>query len=279
MGAKTLQRLAAENDARSHLSKGPRRTQFKKNMAESGLKTTLLNRDAPFGDGFVRVRAADMAASDSILIENIEAGVRRITLNRPETLNVFTFPMYLALLDALAAIARDANVRVVILTGAGRGFCSGHDLKNAGPSPFGAEGLGNLYARRHSLMGPGAILIAMRNLPQPLISAVNGTAAGIGYVLVLAADMAIAGRSAKFINTIHKAATGAELGMSYRLPRAIGAQRAAELLNTARPVLANEAEPAHGRRRCADRRRVGDCARDHRQRADRGMADQAVAKA
>ena len=70
----------------------------------------------------------------------------------------------------------------------------------------------------------------------------NGVAAGIGYTLTLAADMAIAARSAKFVNTIHNAATGAELGMSYLLPRAVGSQRAAELLLTARPVLSDEAE-------------------------------------
>ena len=180
--------------------------------------------------------------SDVILIDEVEPGVRRLTLNRPETLNAFTFPMYLALLDALAEIARDPSVRVVILTGAGRGFCSGHDLKQAGPSPFAADGLGKLYAARHDLAGLAAIPVAMRKLPQPIISAVNGTAAGIGYTLTLAADMAIAARSAKFVNTIHNAATGAELGMSYLLPRAVGSQRAAELLYTARPVLADEAE-------------------------------------
>ena len=177
-----------------------------------------------------------------ILIDDIEPGVRRITLNRPETLNAFTFAMYQALLDALDGIARDPSVRAVILTGAGRGFCSGHDLKAAGNSPFAPAGLGKAYANRHTLRGLGAIPLAMRNLPQPIIAAVNGTAAGIGYTLALAADMALAARSAKFVNTIHNAATGTELGLSWLLPRAVGAQRAAELLYTARPVAAEEAE-------------------------------------
>jgi len=180
--------------------------------------------------------------ADELLIDDLEPGVRRITLNRPETLNAFSFTMYEALLDALAAIARDPAVRVVVLTGAGRGFCSGHDLHGAGESGFAPPDVGKLYAGRHNLRGLGAIPIAMRSLPQPIITAVNGVAAGIGYTLALAADMAIAGRSARFINTIHNAATGAELGMSYLLPRAIGSQRAAELLYTARPVLSDEAE-------------------------------------
>jgi enoyl-CoA hydratase len=180
--------------------------------------------------------------SDTILIDTPMAGVRRLTLNRPETLNAFTFEMYEALLDALAAIRPDPTVRVVVLTGAGRGFCSGHDLKAAGDSPWAHEGAGRLYNNRATLLGLGAIPVAMRNLPQPVITAVNGVAAGIGYTLTLAADMAIAGASAKFVNTIHNAATGAELGMSYLLPRAVGSQRAAELLLTARPVLSDEAE-------------------------------------
>ena len=180
--------------------------------------------------------------SDTILIDEPMAGVRRLTLNRPETLNAFTFEMYAALLDALAAIRNDPAVRVVVLTGSGRGFCSGHDLKNAGDSPWASDQVGKLYNNRATLLGLGAIPIALRNLPQPVISAVNGVAAGIGYTLTLAADMAIAARSAKFVNTIHNAATGAELGMSYLLPRAVGSQRAAELLLTARPVLSDEAE-------------------------------------
>ncbi|MEO5641119.1 MAG: enoyl-CoA hydratase-related protein [Sphingomicrobium sp.] len=183
-----------------------------------------------------------MSDADAILVDEVEPGVRRITLNRPASLNAFTFAMYERLLGVLSDTARDASVRVVILTGAGRGFCSGHDLKAAGQSPFVPDGLGKAYADRHNLRGLGTIPLALRNLPQPVVAAVNGTAAGIGYTLALAADMAIAAHSAKFVNTIHNAATGTELGLSYLLPRAVGAQRAAELLYTARPVGAEEAE-------------------------------------
>lgn len=180
--------------------------------------------------------------SEAILLDTPEEGVRRITLNRPEVLNAFTWDMYEGLLDALADIRRDPAVRAVILTGSGRGFCAGHDLKNAGASPYHPEGMGKAYGNRHSLLGLGQIPLAMRNLPQPIVCAVNGTVAGVGYTLALASDMTIAVRSAKFVNTIHNAATGAELGLSYMMSRAVGSQRAAELLLTSRPVMAEEAE-------------------------------------
>jgi enoyl-CoA hydratase len=88
----------------------------------------------------------------------------------------------------------------------------------------------------------GAIPVALRNLPQPVICGVNGTVAGMALAFPLAADIAIAAQSAKFVNSIHNAGSGAELGLSYLLPRAVGAQRAAEILYTARPILADEAE-------------------------------------
>lgn len=180
--------------------------------------------------------------SDTILIDTPEEGVRRLTLNRPEALNAFSWEMYRALLDALSDIAADSDVRSVILTGSGRGFSSGHDLRAAGVNPHVREGRGKLYNNRHSVIELGRIPIAMRNLPQPIICAINGVVAGVGYTLALASDMTIAVRSAKFVNTIHNAATGAELGLSYMMSRAVGSQRAAELLLTSRPVMAEEAE-------------------------------------
>lgn len=190
--------------------------------------------------------------SETILIDTPEEGICRITLNRPDALNAFTWEMYQALLDAFADIRRDPAVRAVILTATGRGFCAGHDLKNAGPSPYHADGMGKAYGNRHSLIALGQIPVAMRNLPQPIICAVNGTVAGVGYTLALASDMTIAVRSAKFVNTIHNAATGAELGLSYMMSRAVGSQRAAELLLTSRPVLADEAERIGLILRCVD---------------------------
>lgn len=178
-----------------------------------------------------------------ILVDEPLPGVRRITLNRPEQLNAFTFDMYAQYQDALRALKHDSKARVVILTGAGKGFCSGHDLKSGGkPKWVDDPEMGRMYYGRHAISEINALPILMRQLPQPIICAVNGAAAGAGFALALAADICIAAKSAKFVNSIHNAGTGHELGMSYLLPRAIGTQRAAEILYTTRPVLAEEAE-------------------------------------
>ncbi len=180
---------------------------------------------------------------DFILVDDPAPGVRRITLNRPERLNAFTFDMYQALLRAFEALRYDLDTRVVILTGAGRGFCSGHDMTEAvGVPAWVPPGVGPAQFTKTMLAELARIPVLMKTLPQPVICAVNGACGGIGYAFALAADLCLAGASAKFINLIHNAATGCEGGLSWMLPRAIGAQRAAELLLTARPVLADEAE-------------------------------------
>jgi len=180
--------------------------------------------------------------SNSILVDEPAAAVCRITLNRPDERNAFTFEMYDRLLAIIEALRVDLKTRVVILTGTGSAFCTGHDLRGAGPDPEAAAGLKGMYARKQFMSRLARIPVAIRALPQPVIAAVNGTAAGIGFVLCLASDMALAAKSAKFVNSIHNAGTGHELGMSYMLPRQIGTQRAAEILYTARPVPADEAE-------------------------------------
>ena len=180
--------------------------------------------------------------SQNILVDDLVPDVRRITLNRPESYNAFLDSMYLELLDILTATGRDPSVRVVVLTGAGKGFCSGRDTVNQEPTNWVPPGVGKPHYSLHYAAGIGEIPIAIRNLPQPVIAAVNGAAAGYGYTLALACDLVIAAKSAKFVNAFHNALTGAEAGLSYLLPRAVGTQRAAELLLTARPVLADEAE-------------------------------------
>jgi enoyl-CoA hydratase len=177
-----------------------------------------------------------------LIFDDPSLGVRRIMFNRPDKLNAFTAAMYDGLLTELERIRFDPTIRVVILTGAGRGFCGGNDLGGMGQLADVPTDVGKAYSDRYSLMVLARIPAAMRSLPQPIIAAVNGAAAGIGYSLALAADLAIAAQSAKFVNAIHNAGTGTELGLSYMLPRAVGTQRAAELLLTARPVLAEEAE-------------------------------------
>lgn len=178
----------------------------------------------------------------NILIDQPLDGVKRVTLNRPDAMNSFTFDMYVEFIDLLRGLRNDASTRVVILTGAGRAFCSGHDLRAGGTAPWVDGEVGKMQYKKFSITELGQIPVLMRSLPQPIICAVNGAAAGMGYSLALASDMTLAARSAKFVNSIHNAATGHELGMSYLLPRAIGSQRAAEILYTMRPVLAEEAE-------------------------------------
>ena len=168
-------------------------------------------------------------------------GICRLTLNRPDALNAFTFAMYEELLAKLEAIRFDPAIQVVILTGAGRGFCAGHDLRSAGAPAWVPEGQGKAQSSRAIMAKLGAIPVLMRALPQPVICAVNGVTAGLGYALALAADLCVAARSAKFVNAFHNAGTGHELGMSYMLPRLIGPQRAAEILFTGRAVMAEEA--------------------------------------
>lgn len=178
----------------------------------------------------------------NILVDQPLEGVKRLTLNRPEALNAFTFEMYVELIDLLRGLQHDATTRVVLLTGAGRAFCSGHDLRAGGAPPWVDPQVGKMQHKKLAISELGQIPVLLRSLPQPVICAVNGAAAGMGYSLALAADLTLAARSAKFVNSIHNAATGHELGMSYLLPRAVGSQRAAEILYTARPVLADEAE-------------------------------------
>jgi len=177
-----------------------------------------------------------------ILRDTPAEGVCRLTLNRPDALNSLTFSMYAELIDHLEAVRYDHDVRVVLLTGAGRAFCAGHDIRAAGQPEWVAEGLGKAQYQRRVMDRLGQIPVLMRALPQPVVCAMNGVAAGAGYALAIAADMTLAARSAKFVNAFHNAGTGHELGFSYMLPRLVGMQRAAELMLTGRQVMAEEAE-------------------------------------
>ena len=179
-------------------------------------------------------------------------GVCRLTLNRPNELNSLTFAMYAELIDHLEAVRYDHDVRVLVLTGAGRGFCAGHDVRAGGTPDWVAAGLGKAQFQQRVMDKLGQIPLLMHALPQPIICAMNGVAAGAGYAIALCADMTIAARSAKFVNAFHNAGTGHEMGFSYLLPRLIGMQRAAELMLTARPVMAEEAAAIGLILRCVD---------------------------
>lgn len=179
--------------------------------------------------------------SNDILVDEPKPGVKRLTLNRPDAMNAFSYPMYKELIALLEEIRLDPKTRVVILTATGRAFCTGHDLRDGGQADWVDQDSSRPYMTKYGLAVLSDIPRLIRSLPQPVICGVNGTVAGMGYVLQLICDISIAGESAKWVNAIHNAGTGTEMGMSYLLPRAVGTQKAAEIMFTMRRVNSEEA--------------------------------------
>jgi enoyl-CoA hydratase len=175
------------------------------------------------------------------VIDHPADGVARLTLNRPERLNALTWDLMEELREALRAIAADHDVRSLILTGAGRGFCAGLDLKQrADDDPLGTGDDVVTVFRRQELVA--SLAIALRNLPQPVIAAVNGPASGGGMALALAADVRLCAPGARFNAAfVRIGLSGGDVGVSYLLPRLVGVGMAAELLFTGRQVEAEEA--------------------------------------
>jgi enoyl-CoA hydratase len=172
---------------------------------------------------------------------NVRAHVSVCTLNKPERLNSMSFPLVHDLYEALAAIAEDNDCWVVVLTGAGRGFCSGLDLHDRGVPP-NSHDLGFSRLAMKSMAYMSDVVPAMRGIPQPIIAAINGPAYGGGMCLTLGADLRYAGTSAQFCSAgIINGLTSSELGATYLLPRAVGTSNAAELLLTGRKIDAQEA--------------------------------------
>ena len=168
-------------------------------------------------------------------------GVAQLTLNRPEKLNAMTTELVQGLHDHLDDIAIDQAVRVVVLTGAGRGFCAGLDLGGYGSAPH-TESMGRTQAGFAVQKHIARLIPHLRSLPQPVIAAVNGPAAGGGFALVLGSDVRIAARSAKFgASFIRIGLSACDIGTSWVLPRLIGASRAQELMLTGRVFDADEA--------------------------------------
>jgi enoyl-CoA hydratase len=172
---------------------------------------------------------------------NVRPHVSVITLNKPERLNSMSFPLVEALYEALDQVAQDNDSWVVVLTGAGRGFCSGLDLHDRGIPPNTQDlGFSRLAMRSMSYMSD--VVPAMRRIPQPIIAAINGPAYGGGMCLTLGADVRYASASAVFCSAgISNGLTSSELGATYLLPRAIGTTNAAEILLTGRKIDAAEA--------------------------------------
>ncbi len=160
-----------------------------------------------------------------------------ITLNRPASLNSFTAAMHALLLPALDAAANDAEVRAVLITGAGRGFCAGQDLSDGMGSDGSAPDVGAVIER---LYRPLATRI--RSMPIPVLAAVNGVAAGAGANFALCCDMVIAARSASFIQAFSKIGLVPDCGGTWLLPRLIGRAKAMGYAMTGDKMPAEEAE-------------------------------------
>ncbi|MDP1976981.1 2-(1,2-epoxy-1,2-dihydrophenyl)acetyl-CoA isomerase PaaG [Undibacterium sp.] len=162
----------------------------------------------------------------SHILFHISDGIAHLTLNRPEKLNSFNVAMHLEIQDALEKLRADASVRVMVLTGAGRGFCAGQDLTDrAVKEDNAADGAPpDLGASVEKYYAP--LVTALRALPIPVICAVNGVAAGAGANLPLACDIVLAARSASFVEVFCKLGLIPDTGGTYFLPRALGTARA-----------------------------------------------------
>ncbi len=173
--------------------------------------------------------------------EHVDDAVRVVRLTRPERLNALSIELAVELDEALDAIATDNLARVVILTGSGRAFCSGLDLKDYGIIP-NAEHLSVHRIASRSMGVYSQLTRRLRAIPQPVIAAVNGPAYGGGMCLALGADLRIAAESAEFNATgIVNGLTSAEMGAGWILPRLIGAANSNDLLLTGRRIDAAEA--------------------------------------
>jgi 2-(1,2-epoxy-1,2-dihydrophenyl)acetyl-CoA isomerase len=173
----------------------------------------------------------------SDLIETIENGIATLTFNRPERLNALSTPIMQGLLDGLPRLAGDPAVKVVILTGAGRAFCAGGDVKSmaeGGEQRSAAEAAAHLRSRME-------VSRILHELPKPTIAMINGPAAGAGLALALACDLRIAGTSARLVTAFVKVGFSGDFGGSYFLTRLVGTAKARELYFTGRPVAADEA--------------------------------------
>jgi len=173
------------------------------------------------------------AAAPTVLVE-VGAGIATITLNRPEALNSLTVPMKVELLAALRRVERDAAVRAVILTGAGRAFCAGQDLKERlqpDAAPLGTE-----VRERYN-----PIVRAMRSMPKAIVGAINGVAAGAGASLAMATDIRVASDTATFTLAFGRVGLVPDSGATWFLPRLVGATRAAELALLGDSVTATDA--------------------------------------
>ena len=177
-----------------------------------------------------------------VRVEHPRPKITLVTLNRPERMNAMAFDVMIPFREALEAVSVDNDTRVVVVTGAGHGFCSGADLEDSGMVP-NISGLTRATIAHRAMDLLDNVILSMRRMHQPVIAAINGAAIGGGLCLSLAADIRIASREAYFRAAgINNGLTASELGLSYLLPRAVGSSRAFEIMLSGRDVNADEAE-------------------------------------
>ena len=162
---------------------------------------------------------------------DVDQSVATITLDRPDALNALTVELKVALREALERAASDDGVRAVVLTGAGRAFCVGQDLREHADSLAAGDSALDTVRRHYN-----PIVRAIAEMPKPVVAAVNGMAAGAGASLAFACDLRVASEKAGFLMAFAKVGLGPDTGASWTLPRLVGLGRAAELLMLAEPI-------------------------------------------
>ena len=190
--------------------------------------------------GFLMAKLARLHMAEIELTYPIE-GIALVTMNRPDKLNAMTSTMVEALHDTFSRIGRSRDIRVVVLTGQGRGFCAGLDLGGYGDAP-GFEWKGTVEKGFAVQKHIASLIPKMRSIPQPIIAAVNGPAAGGGFALVLGSDLRMCSDVARFNAAFIRIGLSAcDIGTSWLLPRLIGAARAHEIMLTGRLFDSGEA--------------------------------------
>jgi 2-(1,2-epoxy-1,2-dihydrophenyl)acetyl-CoA isomerase len=180
------------------------------------------------------------------IVFHLSGGVARLTLNRPDRLNSFTVQMHGEMSQALGEVEA-GGARVLLLTGAGRGFCAGQDLADPAVAPGAGADLGEALEDRYN-----PLIRRLAALPMPVVCAVNGVAAGAGANIALACDMVLAARSAKFIQSFANIGLIPDSGGTWTLPRLAGQARALGLALTGAPITAEQAEAWGLIWRCVD---------------------------
>jgi len=210
-----------------------------------------------------------MKQPSSFLYDQDAAGIATITLNRPERLNALTFEVYRELADTFALLRDETEVRVVVITGAGRAFCSGGDVHDIIGELFDRHVEGLLeFTRMTCELGHN-----IRTLPKPVIASLNGTTAGAGACIALASDLRLANEAARIAFLFVKVGlSGADMGAAYLLPRIVGLAKATELLYLGDFIDAAEAERIGLYNRVVPAEQLATATREFAERLARGPA-------